>query len=388
MSNLPASGQPASMDALTVTREEFRLGMNSLLEYLAQALGGVAGTYGTQAVDPLQLALQGEPKLAAGAVPAPDDDSLRLVSSAWVQALLGEFGEGFLTAAGGTLTGNLTVPSLNGGPLAGMRNRIINGHFMFDQRGGGNPFALPLPAVYGPDRWYAQMTGAGVTGQRVVLANPIRYGWRISGAAGNTSLDIGQRIEQFNAISLAGRKATFQIEIASTAYTSATLSFNTPNVGDVWTTKTDFASVPITGISTTSKRFTATIDVPDSATRGLEVQIRFASGLPAGQTVTFSNAQLEPGEVATPIERRDLTTEQMLCHRYYWVGMTVATLNAISTTANVSVSAVFPVPMRVNPSIVCGYPLSFVNGYNATFYANVPGLSWAAPQAIAANAEL
>lgn len=88
MSNLPQSSQPASMDALTVTREEFRVGMNQLLEYLAQALGGVSGTYGTQAVDPTKVLLQGEPKLVAGAVPPGSDDSTRLVSSSWVRAFL------------------------------------------------------------------------------------------------------------------------------------------------------------------------------------------------------------------------------------------------------------------------------------------------------------
>ena len=37
----------------------------------------------------------------------------------------------FLPLSGGTLTGDLTVPSLNGGPLAGLRNQIINGDVQY-----------------------------------------------------------------------------------------------------------------------------------------------------------------------------------------------------------------------------------------------------------------
>ena len=40
----------------------------------------------------------------------------------------------YLPLSGGELTGDLTVPSLNGGPLAGLRNRFINGSFDIWQR--------------------------------------------------------------------------------------------------------------------------------------------------------------------------------------------------------------------------------------------------------------
>ena len=41
----------------------------------------------------------------------------------------------YVQVAGDTMTGDLTVPSINGGPLAGLRNRIINGDFRVWQRG-------------------------------------------------------------------------------------------------------------------------------------------------------------------------------------------------------------------------------------------------------------
>ena len=75
------------MDALTVTREEFRLEMNKLLEFLAQGLGGVPGTFTNEAIDPLALLLAGAPKLLATAEPPANDKSLRLPTTQWVKAI-------------------------------------------------------------------------------------------------------------------------------------------------------------------------------------------------------------------------------------------------------------------------------------------------------------
>lgn len=88
MTNLPIRGEPTSLDNVAVTREEFRVGMGQLLEYLAQALGGVDGPFTDEAVDPTKVLLQGQPKLVATAVPAADDDSTRVPSTAWVRAFL------------------------------------------------------------------------------------------------------------------------------------------------------------------------------------------------------------------------------------------------------------------------------------------------------------
>ena len=96
------------MDALTVTREEFRLEMNKLLEFLAQGLGGVPGTYSNEVIDPLALLLAGEPKLLSTAIPPAADDSQRLPSTSWVLDIA-------LTLAGGTMLGDLL---LKGPPTA------------------------------------------------------------------------------------------------------------------------------------------------------------------------------------------------------------------------------------------------------------------------------
>jgi hypothetical protein len=131
MSNLPPSAQSDSLDSVSVTREQFRGDIGQVLQYLAQALGGVAGTYTTESIDPLGVILAGSPALAVGAVPGGSDNSRRLANTAWVRALIAA--SGGLPLSGGTLTGNLNVPSLNGGQLGGQRNKLINGDFRVDQ---------------------------------------------------------------------------------------------------------------------------------------------------------------------------------------------------------------------------------------------------------------
>ena len=58
----------------------------------------------------------------------------------------------YVNVDGDTMTGDLTVPSLNGGPLAGFRNQIINGGYYHWQRNSGG-MTISSPS-YPSDRWY------------------------------------------------------------------------------------------------------------------------------------------------------------------------------------------------------------------------------------------
>ena len=77
MTNLPSSTQSGDLDNISVSRAEFRTEIGILLEYVAQALGGVSGNYTTETVDPLAPILQGTPTLEVGAEPVASDESLR-----------------------------------------------------------------------------------------------------------------------------------------------------------------------------------------------------------------------------------------------------------------------------------------------------------------------
>ena len=94
------------MDSLTVTREQFRLSKKNELEYLAQALGNVSGSYTTETISPTAVTLQGTPTLASGADPAPNDNSLRIPSTQWVKR---NAGSASATAPTGPIDGQLWI---------------------------------------------------------------------------------------------------------------------------------------------------------------------------------------------------------------------------------------------------------------------------------------
>ena len=108
MTNLPAKGNSDSMDNVAVTREEFRQDIGEFLEYIAQALGNVSGTYSTETIDPTDVILQGTPTLDAGAIPGVADDSGRIPSTSWVRDLI----------TGGTVVGDGQINFNAGNGLA------------------------------------------------------------------------------------------------------------------------------------------------------------------------------------------------------------------------------------------------------------------------------
>jgi len=85
MTNLPNSEQVGNLDNISVTRAEFRAEIGVLLEYIAQALGDVTGTYTTETVSPTAVVLQGTPTIEVGANPTGSDRSLRIPTTKWVK---------------------------------------------------------------------------------------------------------------------------------------------------------------------------------------------------------------------------------------------------------------------------------------------------------------
>ena len=85
MTNLPTSDQAGDLDNIAVTRAEFRESIGELLEYVAQALGNVSGTYTSQPVDPEAVVLSGAPTIDLDTIPAGADRSLRVPCTRWVK---------------------------------------------------------------------------------------------------------------------------------------------------------------------------------------------------------------------------------------------------------------------------------------------------------------
>ena len=225
-----------------------------------------------------------------------------------------------LPKAGGTLTGNLNAPSLNGGQLAGMRNRLINGDMDTDQRNAGaaQTFTAAAALAYSVDRWYGYCTGANATGQRVQGAAAGQFRYRFTGAASVTTIGFGQRIEQLNSADLASTTATLSVDLANSLLTTVTWTAFYATTADAFgtlasPTRTQIATGTFT-VTSTVTRYSTQISIPSAATTGIEIV--FTVGAQTSGTWTIGDVQLEPGTVATPFERRSFGQELALCQRY------------------------------------------------------------------------
>ena len=265
-----------------------------------------------------------------------------------------------------------TLTSLNGGPLAGFRNRIINGNFDFWQRGTSHS-----TNGYGSaDRWNNVIIGSACTmsrqpftlGQTDVPGEPT-YFCRMAvtsvAGAGNIA-NLQQRIEYVR--TFAGQQVTVSFWAKADAAKPISVeliqffgSGGSPsaNVDTIGTTKTT--------LSTSWQKVTVTATVPSISgktlgTNGnswLQFNIWFDAGSDfnartdsLGQqsgTFDIAKVQIEPGAVATPFERRPIGTELALCQRYYLsygdfhVGM--------NGNANAQGDGAFPVQMRASPTL-------------------------------------
>ncbi len=250
------------------------------------------------------------------------------------------------------------LASINGGAIAGTRNRIINGAMAVDQRlSGVTTFIAGAALAYSADRWYGYCTGANVTGQRVTGATAGQFRYQFSGAASVTAIGFGQRIELLNSADLAGTTATLSVDLANSVLTTVTWTAFYANTNDTFgtlasPTRTQIATGAFT-VNSTVTRYSTQISVPSAATTGIEIV--FTVGAQTSGTWTIGDVQLERGTVATPFERRSYGQELGLCQRYHikFFSSDVYSKHALgvgTTTSSSSMQAPIPVTLRATPT--------------------------------------
>jgi hypothetical protein len=258
--------------------------------------------------------------------------------------------------AGPSSTGTAAIlASVNGGSIAGTRNRIVNGALAIDQRNAGaaQTFTAAAALAYSVDRWYGYCTGANVTGQRVAGATAGQFYYRFTGAASVTAIGFGQRIEQLNSADLASTTATLSVDLANSVLTSVTWTAYYATTADTFgtlasPTRTQIATGTFT-VTSTVTRYSTNISVPAAATTGIEIVLTV--GAQTSGTWTIGNVQLEPGTVATPFERRSYGAELALCQRYYWRSSATAN-NFTGFAAGLASSSTGGVVVTNNPAIM------------------------------------
>ncbi len=257
-------------------------------------------------------------------------------------------------------------------PIAGYKNKIINGNFDIWQRGisRNRNSAGENTATYLADKWAHSSTteelggtpaqvnisrGAFTIGQTEVLGNP-RYFWRITNSTQGTDLGapsydcVQQGIE--DARTLAGKDYTCSF-YARSSIAGKVLGYRTSQFFGIVEDENDETLVDTGAVTLTNdwQKFTfsgtfpsvtgATIDQDISAITvafffqkstglGWEDDTAFAWG--GTGTVDIAQVQLEEGSVTTPFEFRPIGVEQELCERYYEQSYANGTVPGTATT--------------------------------------------------------
>jgi len=268
---------------------------------------------------------------------------------------------------------NLTaLASINGGQIAGLRNRIINGSMAIDQRNSGAAQTITAGAAlaYTVDRFYGYSTGANVTGQQVAGTSPNAYLYRFTGAASVTKIGFAQRIEDINCQDLAGKTAKLSVDLSNSLLTTVTWAAyyaNTANTfGSLASPTRTLISTGTFTVTSTLTRYNTSITIPSAATTGIEIELSVAAQISG--TWSIGNFQLELGSTATTFEQRSIGLELALCQRYlpaFNASSTTSYISSAATTdaSNVTMFVPFPVKTRIAPtgiSVSSGAHFSFL----------------------------
>jgi len=322
--------------------------------------------------------------------------------------------------------------NLGAGNASIMKNRLINGAMVIDQRNAG---ALVNPAVNGSyylDRWTVASTSASKfsIGQNAGSVTPptgfINYLGITSLAA--TSLGatdqyfLQQNIEGLNCTDLAWGTANAKtVTLSFQVYSSLTGTFGGALLNSAQNRSYPFSySIPVANTWTTIS-ITIAGDTTGTwlTTNGTGIRVTFGLGVGStysgtagswagslyysatgatsvvgtnGATFYITGVQLEVGSSATGYEYRQYGTELALCQRYYYrispnvaTGQLVPYIWAATTTTSYG-SMSFPVQMRTAPTALeqdgtaGNYRLFIAN--TGTICSAVPAFSSATSQNI------
>jgi hypothetical protein len=254
----------------------------------------------------------------------------------------------------GSIAANAVTPSVN------MKNRIINGAMVIDQRNNGASVTMnnTVAVQYTVDRWYGYGSAASkftVQQNAGSVARPSGFtnylGATSSSAYSISSADLfilGQSIEGFNTADLGwGTANAATVTLSFWVRSSLTGTFGasflndaqsrsypftyTISAANTWEQKTITVAGDTSGTWTTNNTtgikiyWGLGVGATYSGTAGAWASATFFSATGAtsvvgtnGATFYITGVQLEVGTQATSFDYRQYGTELALCQRYFW----------------------------------------------------------------------
>lgn len=303
--------------------------------------------------------------------------------------------------------GSATFAQIPNSPFSFLRNRIINGHMMIDQRYGGA--AIANSGGYTVDRWADNYAGSGrYTAQQSTDApsgfvNSLIHTVTTAVSPGASDVyQIFQQIEGLNTYDLAwGTSAAKTVTVSFWVKSSITGSYAfrlcnsagnrsyvaaySISVANTWEYKTITIPGDITGTWLTNNGIGVTVtfdlgsgsnlNAPAANTwygadyRRLSSTVNWIST--NGATFYVTGVQFETGSIATPFERRLYPHELMMCQRYLIVTDGYAVTSGIADSAStIWAHTQFPVTMRGVPSVSASGQLIFSDDYSSDYTAS------------------
>lgn len=297
----------------------------------------------------------------------------------------------FVADTGGTITGDLTIASLNSGQIAGFRNKVINGAMEVDQRALGSAVANTTASTYLCDRFFSigSVAGKFTAGRSTGTVPPnfiAKLGAVSSSAYTVAATDkflLGHIVEGSNMIDFAwGSAQAKTVTLSFYAYSSLTGTFAgsirdsvasisypftyTIPTANTWQYVSITVPGPSTGTWTTNNTASAYIswDLGTGSTfqgtagtwnTGSFTSVAGANSIVSTLSATFNitGVQIEIGSQATPFEHRLSTAELALCQRYFYAQPpTNPIYSGYAGAASIGkyVSAMVPVTMRTTPT--------------------------------------
>jgi hypothetical protein len=298
-----------------------------------------------------------------------------------------------------------------------LKNRIINGAMVIDQRNAGA--AVTTPDVYTVDRWIQYQGGGGVISWQQSSTAPTGFNYSLSATVTTADTSLGtsdyyflrQFIEGYNVADLDfGNANAKTVTLSFWVRSSLTGTFGgclqnggtnrfypfayTISAANTWEQKT----VTITGdtsgtwLKTNGAGLgvvfalgfgTSFIGTANAWTSSSFYTATGATNLISTNGATFyiTGVQLEQGTSATPFERRLYGQELANCQRYYFKSGSFSSF--VYNGAGVYSSYQFKVTMRAAPTVTAAYAALSVDGDG--FYSNSAGVSGSS---VTASAEL